>query len=202
MNDTTLLSVDEIKTIMYEKMVETIHILESKTGKSFKIPTLIIKQLGRVAGRAKLKHGQFGVPLRDAECEIYINPDFCYNGNCEDMLNNTLPHEVAHCIAPVLYNPWKHGNDTKNGWGHGRAWKDTMRLLGLEPTRCHQYNTDGVTTRNKSKLTREFVYKCGCREHNLTKIMHNRFQLGQYTRLHCKSCKVSLKYIGISGIDC
>lgn len=46
----------------------------------------------------------------------------------EQMLYNTLPHELAHQAA------WDLFQDP----GHGKPWKSVMIRLGLPPERCHQ----------------------------------------------------------------
>ena len=45
----------------------------------------------------------------------------------QEILNQTVPHEVAHQVAYNLFG------DT----GHGAAWKQCMVAYGLEPARCH-----------------------------------------------------------------
>ena len=119
-----------------DKIRECIDKANSLYAKNLEIPSFSYKQIGRVAGRAFLN-----------QWKIVINPDFLFNGHLEDMIENTVPHEIAHLIAFRLFN------DN----GHGRFWKMVMVHLGLNPERCHNYSLEGVKTR-KSKRN----VKCAC----------------------------------------
>jgi len=172
----------EIRHALETKILDVLLTLQTKTNHTFDIPKLEFKQLGRRAGIANR-----------LEYTVTINPDFCLNGHWQQMLDQTLPHEVAHLIAPKLYNPYLHGFDRNKGWGHGRAWKYTMRLLGLQPDRCHDMSTEGVKVRN---VRRPYIYSCGCpdKEFAITARMHNRMQSGRWKR--CLRCRVRLLYRG------
>lgn len=61
---------------------------------------------------------------------IELSP-FLMERNLNTFLSEIIPHELAHVIA------WRIFKDN----GHGRGWKDTMRLIGLEPVRCHNMFT-------------------------------------------------------------
>jgi len=103
--------------------------------------------------------------------------------NRHDFLTQTLPHEVAHLIARTL-----HGKAIRP---HGQEWKNVMRFFGADTLRCHNYATDDIPVR---KL-RRFPYTCGCQQHQLTTIRHNRIQKGLTYR--CRQCGEplrSLKY--------
>jgi len=63
-----------------------------------------------------------------------------------DRLENTLLHEYAHLLAVE-----RHG---MNASGHGTAWKEAMRELGLSPTVHHTYEVQRNSTRQK------VVYRC------------------------------------------
>jgi SprT protein len=60
----------------------------------------------------------------------------------EDMINQTLGHELAHLVAYKVYG----------SWGHDWKWRTVMRALGLDPSRCHSYSLEGVKTRNVRKV--------------------------------------------------
>ena len=52
----------------------------------------------------------------------------------QDMLHNTLPHEVAHIVTYQLW-PEVTGH-------HNAPWRYVMEnILNLPATRCHQYET-------------------------------------------------------------
>ncbi len=98
--------------------------------------------------------------------------------NQSHFLAQTVAHEVAHVVARILY-----GNRIRP---HGREWQAVMAFFGADARRCHEYDTSRVPTR---KLKR-FEYRCGCRQHLLTSIRHNRVLRGQ--RYYCRSCGQSL----------
>jgi SprT protein len=50
----------------------------------------------------------------------------------DDMLHNTIPHEVAHIACQQWY--------PKENVHHGYKWQYMMYRLGLEPARCHNYD--------------------------------------------------------------
>lgn len=113
---------------------------------------------------------------------IRINTQLLHD-NWEEMLNVTVPHEVAHCVVSQLW-----GNTTTKGFrvrGHGPQWQYIMNLLGLPAKRCHSMDTTKV--RNHK---RNYRYACGglfCKPHNLTLTRHNKIQKkgAEYT---CTTC--------------
>jgi len=175
-------TIEDIRTALETKILDTLLILEKKYPEiTFPIPTLILRQIGKSAGYAIY-----------ADNTVTINTDFCQNGHWDEMLNNTLPHEVAHLAARLI---WKTKYPHYEYTAHGSIWKMVMHSIGLEAKRCHSMSLEGVKT--KRKVEKNYVYSCGCpTPHNLSRIKHNRFMLGQYNNLHCKRCKVSLKYVG------
>ena len=111
---------------------------------------------------------------------IKYNPQL-YVHNKIDYINQTVPHELAHLIAHALF-----GYCIKP---HGKEWKWVMAHLGLKPTRCHSYDMTVLM----GKYTRPFVYKCSCREFQLTKTLHNRIQAGNWRT--CQKCKKCLEFV-------
>jgi predicted SprT family Zn-dependent metalloprotease len=116
-----------------DKILEVLLLAQQIYKQPFDIPALEYRQMGRTAGKAWQRLWK-----------IELNPDFCRNGHLEDMIHNTLPHELAHLISYKVYGPILGG-------GHGRFWKSVMVRLGLEPKRCHNYSLEGVKTRKKAK---------------------------------------------------
>jgi SprT protein len=121
-----------------DKILEVLLLAQSLYNQPFDIPILEYRQMGRIAGMAWQR-----------SWKIELNPDFCRNGHLEDMINITLPHELAHLISYKVFGPVL-------GRGHGPCWKLVMVRLGLEPKRCHDYSLEGVKTRRKAK----FPAKC------------------------------------------
>lgn len=119
---------------------------------------------------------------------IRINVDLLYTEHKDDMLNQTIPHEIAHVAQRQLFPCSKP---------HGREWAHFCYLLGIPAERCHNYET--TAARKRSKMPRPFVYVCSCRKHYLTKILHKRILQGRYYK--CRDCGQTLAFIGISVDD-
>lgn len=92
-------------------------------------------------------------------------------------IENTYLHELAHVVANIRYN--------KN-CAHGYLWKRVMRELNANDDRCHTMDTSAY----KNKTTR-LLYKCGCKEHTITKNRHNKILRGAIYK--CTKCKQQIK---------
>lgn len=104
--------------------------------------------------------------------------------NREDFLINTVPHEVAHYVDDEVY-----GNKYVNGrrQSHGPRWKYIMRMVyGLNPDRCHSYDTSVTLTKKQSR----HEYTCGCRTHMVSTTIHNKILRGQ--RRICLTCREAI----------
>jgi SprT protein len=97
-----------------------------------------------------------------------------------------VPHETAHLVVFRLFGPGMQP--------HGREWRAIMGLFGAEPTRCHDYDVDGLQARQ----LRRYHYRCACRSHQVTSIRHNRIMRGQ-TYL-CRRCGGVLQWMA-SGTE-
>jgi SprT protein len=126
---------------------------------------------GKTAGQVRIRaRGQF---------LIRYNPDLLKRGGA-DFLDRTVPHEVAHVLA---YH--RHGPNIRP---HGPEWQRIMRQLGAEPTRCHDFDVSGLSARR----LQYFDYHCGCMEHQLSSIRHNKVGKGQ--RYLCRRCGEPLQH--------
>jgi len=145
---------------------------------TFTTPTLVFRQMGRRAGLCSTNR-------TTKACTVSINPDFFANQH-EQMINRTVPHEVAHYVSHVVYGP--------EGSGHGYRWQSVMRVLGVaDSNRCHTYSLEGIKTRQVNK---PYAYKCSCMIHKETAHIHNKIQCGRiYT---CRKCRQKLVYFGIN----
>ncbi|MCF6283034.1 MAG: SprT-like domain-containing protein [Candidatus Polarisedimenticolaceae bacterium] len=128
---------------------------------------------GQAAGMVKL--------LRKGEILVRYNP-ILLNENSEHFLSQTVPHEIAHVVASTL--------NRHRIRPHGTEWQQIMQLFGADNQRCHSYE---VKTSPRRQLAR-FNYRCGCREHQLTSIRHNRIINGQ--RYICRHCRAPLLILG------
>ncbi len=114
-----------------------------------------------------------------------------FSENVKDYLDNTIPHEVAHAFQRHIYGQYTYGNG-KRVMPHGNEWKRIMLALGKSPKRCHNYDTSNAAQRT---VSRDYVYVCNCRSHNLTAIRHKRIVESQ-AQYRCKNCKARLRYEG------
>jgi predicted SprT family Zn-dependent metalloprotease len=85
-----------------------------------KIPQIQIRfdLRGRVAGQAGYRGWNYF---------MRFNKDMMVNQAWDHLINDTVPHELAHIIC------FANGSDR----GHGYAWKRTCRELGGNGERCH-----------------------------------------------------------------
>ena len=105
----------------------------------------------------------------------------------EESRNDTILHEVAHAVNPMLFGSCDH---------HGPNWKRIMRAFGIKPERC---NTDKEVTAdlhdmriNKAKL----LYACQRCEHVFPAMRKKKYPAERYS--HPKPCggKLYLKWDG------
>ena len=116
--------------------------------------------------------------VKKSEVLVRFNPVLLIE-NRDSFLAQTVPHEIAHVVAHSLHN--------RQIRPHGSEWQQVMHFFGAENRRCHSYDVQ----RSAPRRYRRFSYRCGCQEHQLTTIRHNRIAKGQ--RYICRSCRESLK---------
>ena len=121
---------------------------------------------GTAAGEARL--------LGSSSAVIRYNPTLLAR-HPESLIEETVAHEVAHLVAFKRF-----GTRIRP---HGREWQAIMRRFGVAPRRCHSHDVSDLRTRSP----RRFVYRCGCRTHELTSIRHRRARTGATVYL-CKQC--------------
>jgi len=128
-----MLDVTEMKERATRKVWMVLEELNEEYGAEFDFPRIEWVVCGTTAGKAWL--GQWRIQLNEQLCKE----------NIEDFINDTIPHEVAHLIAYKVF-----GDD-----GHGDGWKSVMRALGLNPSRCHNYDTRRVEdNRSRNSMLR------------------------------------------------
>jgi SprT protein len=130
-------------------------------------PTVTFDLKGRTAGEAWAS---------DIRLNIHLLHEFY-----DEMLNQTLPHEIAHCVVIQKY-----------GYGapsHGYDWKEVMRAFGLPPNRTHTMPTKAA--RVHPRPHRYVCHVCG-KQWKLTNRMHNSIQSGRGRR--CNRCKSPIYY--------
>lgn len=144
---------------------------------SIKLPDALIdfSLRGRCAGQARVNC--------NGETCLRINQQLLAE-NLDDFLRNTIPHEVAHLVVN-----WQARQKDPRPRPHGPEWQAVMQCcFNLEAKRCHRYQTTPARI-----VPRPFLYRCNCRQHLLTSIMHNRISRS-YQAL-CKACRTQLKFV-------
>jgi SprT protein len=181
---------NELKLRLESKVLECLTKAQKEYGESkvTKIPEIRYDTTGKTAGWANWNNGN---PY------IRINP-ILFNENVEETINQTVPHEVAHIVVSEV---WKDCQRMVRGYfgrrfrraiaPHGHQWKSVMYTFGVRPDRCH--NMD-VTTVQKIRNTRHFLYKCNCQEHTVGLTLHRRALMGK--KYKCKQCGSPIVYLG------
>lgn len=113
---------------------------------------VVYKTKSFAAGLATVKFNhKLGFRPEMISCKIDINP-VLLNENIEYVINQTVPHEVAHVVAYSVYS-----NVISS---HGVEWISIMKLFGCEPDRCHKLNVSAINQiRNRKKYNAECI--CG-----------------------------------------
>ena len=110
---------DMLQSLMEACTFKYIQKANDTYGLSLDKPTVIITNLGTVAGKASGK-------LWEVRYNIQLIKE-----NLKEFLVNTVPHEVAHLIEYKL-----HGKST-----HLKNWKKIMTVFGVEKARSyHTYD--------------------------------------------------------------
>lgn len=174
----------EVKDRVNARLQECVETANAHFNIDIKFPNVVYKTRGTTAGTAAPQIN-----------EIDLNPILLMN-NVDAFMARTVPHEMAHLITSKVY---PHTNE--GGWGkkrspHGSEWKSVMRLLGADPSRCHQYDVSSV-----KKRTNKYEYVCeGCGEPVMMGVKrHNKHQLAriagrnQYSHNGCKGAKLTWK---------
>lgn len=176
----------ELKLRIENIVLECLDKAQAKFGvdKCTKIPEIRYNTKGRTAGWACWNGGK---PYID------INP-ILLRENVEEVVNQTVPHEVAHIVVNEVYenarvrDMWTRRRQVAP---HGVEWQQVMRLFGKVPHRCHQMDTSTVQALRNGG--REFHYKCNCQVHKMTIIKHNRISIHGMAYI-CRRCRSEIKF--------
>ena len=175
MSDSDTIS-DSLKAEVTQSIKRFLLMAEKSYGKIYSLPSVSYDLNSAVAGTADytLWH-------------IQVNTRMLVE-NKDDYLINTIGHEVAHLITSD-----NHLGERK---GHRKEWKDTMGIFGLEPERCHNYQT---CRKPKRRQTR-FLYVCQCNCHlHLTVTRRRQIERGE--GIYCIRCRYTLRKDGFSETE-
>lgn len=144
----------------------------ARPGINFPLPAVTFDLVGTVAGQAHYTSNFSGWKIR-------FNMDLLLE-NSSNMINDTVPHEVAHLITFALY-----GVGVK---AHGPEWQRITKELGGSGERCHNYNVV------PAKKTRKFMYLCDCGNNHIIGLnIHRKMQNG--SQRFCVDCKSTITFL-------
>lgn len=140
---TTPAEFEKLKLACVQSVMKYVDLANQKLGIKLDYPMVTFDLRGTTAGRAWYHKNriQFQPTL------LFQNPD--------DFLVQTAGHEVGHLAAFTHYRNQKIAP-------HGPEWGSVMNYLGLPSTRCHNYDTNSVSTRlSKRTPANKVVYHNG-----------------------------------------
>lgn len=120
---------DALKRQAVEVIKYYIELANEKLALKLKVPKVTFDIKGTTAGYAHCGKNW-----------IQLNPTLLRE-NPEKFLTRTPPHEVAHLATHAKYG---YGKEVT---AHGHHWRSVMWTLGLDATRCHNYDTSNVPTK-------------------------------------------------------
>ena len=141
------------------KVQECIRTAESKFGITMPRVDVRFDLTGRAAGMAGMRYGQFYLRFN-------VNHIRLGGKTWEHLLNDTVPHEVAHTVCQAF---------PKFGRNHDAGWKRVCIALGGNGSRCYGENDAPEAVAQQ----RPWVYITTTgHEVRVTKVIHNKIQAG------------------------
>ena len=164
---------------MYAQFIAKVHEVMQKANEMYNIDIKLDVQVNirgsRIAGCAERKLGVYRVRL---------NPLFCQQ-QPEDMMNDTIPHEIAHIVCFAL----------KCDDGHGPKWKKIAKSLGSTGQRtCDLKIID-------PKKTYYYVVFANGAKVDIGQVRYNQVMAGKKTYTHKVHGKINkdCKFEIVSG---
>lgn len=104
---------------------------------------------GKIEVRYDINSKRLGGQAILGQNVIRLNPVYL-NAHTDHYINSTVPHEWAHLAAHKKYGRYISA--------HGTEWKNTMRSVGVVPSRTHSYTVpEGVQV---GKRTAKYAVVC------------------------------------------
>ena len=130
------------------RVQECLDISQRSFKRPFEFPTIRYDKRGQAAGEASHK-----------DWSINLNRVLLLE-NLEDMIENIVPHEIAHLINSEVYRSRGYRRPSP----HGSSWRSIMWSYGLVPERCHHYDTSSVKITKQKQPKHVWVCRtCGTR---------------------------------------
>lgn len=180
----------QIKEAIVERVKWSMDKLNAKFGTNYPVPPITFKLRGRAAGTFEWRRARHGMQLHEVNHSVNFHLVFAAE-NFDDYIINTVPHEVAHYFVFARYEmPYITKGDRvglRKVKAHGYEWKSAMWAMGLDATRCHEYDT--ATQSAMTGRPKEYVYACSCSETRVTKVKHTNLQNNPFRYMYCRKCK-------------
>ena len=120
---------------------------------------------------------------------LNFNPLY-FSQNIEEFLRVVVPHEVAHATDKLVYGIRYSGSKQIH---HGKSWSYIMTAVYKLPAdRCCKLGDD--YEKPIQRIRNHFTYKCNCRTHSVSSVVHNRIGKGMAYR--CSKCGCMLSFQG------
>ena len=126
------------------RLRECIAIAEKTYNQKFEMPKVSYNVRGGTAGYAHL-----------SDWAVDFNAILLME-NLDTFIHRTVAHEMAHLVDSQLHPGNHYVGAYQRRSLHGASWKRIMLTFGVEPSRCHSYDT----TNSRIKRKRQFQYKC------------------------------------------
>lgn len=149
-----------------DKVLDTMLLAQKLYNRVFELPKLSFDLNSiRVAGLAYRY-----------DWKIKINPRFLAE-HPEEVINVTVPHEIAHLLCFVLRPNAKQS--------HGPEWKGIMQDLGFHrPSTYHSMRLPDA---------KPHTYICSCQKFHLSNLVHKRILAGESR--FCRKCKKKIVHL-------
>lgn len=171
---------DDLTALSSQILARAASLLE-QAALSYQLPAKELAKLefstdlrGRAAGKIEFHHAWRN---RISRIRIRFNLEAA-RLSPEHMLNDVIPHEVAHLVVFLTYR-------AKRVQPHGEEWQQICRQLGGSAEVTHQLQLERV------RRHRRWLYRDSQgQEHILTTVRHNRLQKGGRYQVSASGAKI------------
>lgn len=117
--------------------------------------------------------------------DLHLHPELAEMYE-QKYIDRTVVHEYAHAVT--MFN---HPDSSP----HGSEWKAVMSYFGAEPTRCHSYDVEKLSTNRDTVKT-----ACGCPD-LIRMASPRRANNWIKKRYYCRVCKQSIRIVGYKATN-